>query len=210
MKRHSIRRRITIGTSLLLSVTFLIAAVVIYRSVRESLYAQLDERLHASLSLMMIEVEIVGDRVVDDWLEDLKEDELRTKREYVQTWDLSNDKTQRSPALAGENLPKFSGEMGEEIFQNVVLEGDGTKLRAVGTLLEPVPEGGPKIDPKDHPHVMVVAFETESIDRTLRDLFWTLAIGLGMAIAVCFLGGYWFVRSSLRPIKQLEHDRTNA
>jgi|GEM_PF-571839 len=218
MKRYSIRRRLTFGTSLLLSVIFLIGSVVIYQGVRGSLYSQLDEQLHTSLSLMILEVEIVGDRVENEWLEDLGKDALRIEREYVQTWDVVTGFTKRSPALDGEDLPKIFGDLEEEITRDVILEGSGKKLRAVGITIYPKINNDndndnddddnkdATISAFDHPHIVVMAFETKAIERTLSHLFRTLLVGLIAAISVCVFGGYYFVRSSLRPLKKLEQD----
>lgn len=206
MKGHSISRRLTIGTSLLLSAIFMIGSVVIYQGVRESLYSQLDEQLHTGLSLMMLEVEIVGNEIENEWLEDLKRDAIRTEVEYVQTWDLATGVTRRSPALGTEDLPQISGDSEEEITRDVLLEGSGKKLRAIGVKIYPEIESNPMIDPLDHPHIMVMAQETKVIDRALGHLFRTLLTGLIAAIAVCVFGGYYFIRSSLRPLKKLEAD----
>ena len=197
------------GIGILMMLIMLVGSFAIYDTTRDSLYGQLDDTLKTSLALQATEVEIVGNVLLNDWLEDLKNDPFRSRREYVSVWDLSTGEIVKSPALGRLDLPKLPGDPANIMIETVRLT-DGTKLRAAGIQLLPTLDGEGEVDrvkllvPEDHPQLMVFALETKAVDQALNRLLVVLAIVLLASVLISFLAGNFLIETSLKPIANLE------
>ena len=131
MKIHSIQFRLIVGVSLVIATVLLVGSISIYHSVKSSLYQQIDEGLLRTLKLQMLELEIIGDEIAHEWLDDILDDPQRSKEEYLQVWSLNSNETLRSPALRSQDLPQLGNIPYEYVYGDYLLNGE-KKLRVVG------------------------------------------------------------------------------
>ena len=183
----------------------LLGSISIYRSVKLSLYNEIDTDLARILSLESLEIEIIDGVVEHEWLLDIKDDAKRRLKDYVQVWNLRTGETLRSPALKEAELPKVKANQQGYLFWNITLD-NGTRLRVVGTNL--IPEVDDKttalIRAEDFPFAMSIARPTENVDRALSELLRTLALGLLIAVLLSIAVISFVIRRSLQPIITLE------
>lgn len=207
MKIHSIQFRLIVSIGLVIATVLLAGSISIYHSVKSSLYQQIDEGLLRTLKLQILELEIIGDTIAHEWLEDILDDPKRSKEEYLQVWSLDSNETLRSPALGRNDLPRLGNDPYEFVYGDYLLNGE-KKLRAVGAHIFPsVDEEVPtKMKPEDHPFKMTVARETREVDEALSQLFFSLLLGQAIAVIVSFTVVILVTRKSLQPIYQLEQE----
>jgi signal transduction histidine kinase len=174
---------------------------------KSSLYQQIDEGLSRTLKLQILELEIIGDEIAHEWLDDILDDPQRSKEEYLQVWSLNSNETLRSPALSSQDLPQLGNIPYEYVYGDYLLDGE-KKLRVVGAQIFPsVDDEVPtQMKPEDYPFIMTVARETRETDETLSRLFFTLLVGQVFAIVVSFTVVVLVTRKSLQPIYQLERE----
>ncbi|WP_269526681.1 sensor histidine kinase [Coraliomargarita parva] len=206
MKSRSIRTRLVVGIGVIVSLILISGAFVIYHTVKASLYEEVDKALAGTLALQSLELEIIGDEIVNEWLTDIEQDPQRRLSDYIQVWDEKSGQVLRSPALEGHDLPKLSGPLNVRRFASCELP-DGKRARAVGVRMYPKVEEDTMsavIRAEDYPHVMVIAQETEDIDARISGLFQVLLQGLLLVGLFCLLVIHLIIRASLRPIHELE------
>ncbi|MEY4569477.1 MAG: hypothetical protein RLZZ398_916 [Verrucomicrobiota bacterium] len=211
MKSPSIRRsllvRCCVGVGLLLSAL----SLTIYLMVRQSLYREIDQSITQTAALLANQVELENDKIIFEWQEGLGTNNALILDGLFQFWDDTRGKTTRSPALQSLDLPKFQGENGHPLIQNIHLP-DGKRGRAIGLRVLPfsLPEEIEKmkslhrtVDPKSLPHTLVVAGNLEPLQRTLDQLRYVLLSGTLLTLALGFTLIDHVVRITLRPIDDL-------
>jgi signal transduction histidine kinase len=211
MKMHSIRNRLIIGTSSVIMIALATGALLVYQSVSRSLYDEIDKDLAQTMTHQSLELEIIEGEVFHEWLEDIKKDEKRRAGELMQAWGIASDEVLRSPALKGSDLPMVYGKFGDRYFANHVLP-DGAHVRVIGGLIYPRIEslgaGGVVIIPENLPYIMAIGRDTKALHVALNRLILELFAGLLCAIFFSFSVVSFIIRSSLKPLLQLEKEIT--
>lgn len=161
-------------------------------------------------ALLKLEVELTGDKVYHDWLTDIEADAIRSKREYIQVFDIKAGSCHKSPLLGKDKLPIFSGNLNELIIRNIELP-HGKLGRAVGILIHPAEDVEDELDPEqrnihkpeDFPQVFVMAQDIHEIDEALTQLLKTfLFTGVG-AVIMSGLVLYAMINRSLSGVEKL-------
>jgi signal transduction histidine kinase len=212
MSSPSIRRtlliRCGIGTGILASVL----SVSIYLMVRHSLYAELDESLRGTASILANQMEYEHGEIIFEWQEGIGANPSLDDASLFQYWDEKSGFATRSPALRTDDLPKFTGPDGTPDIETIVIPGRLEHARAIGMLIHPyiMPEEnaamkavGLRFDAKAFPHTLVVARDLTPILRTLAELAAILCIGTLVTLALGFFVIDRAIRSSLTPIASL-------
>ena len=219
MKSPSIRRSLLIRCGAGVGALLCALSLTIYLMVRQSLYQEIDKDVTQTAALLANQVELENGEVVFEWQEGLGTNTSLILDGLFQFWDDSSGKTTRSPALQSLDLPRFRGENGKPLIQNIHLP-DGKRGRAVGLRVIPfvLPEETEKmkirgriIDPKSLPHTMVVAENLEPLHHTLDQMRYVLLSGTLLTLALGFTIIDHVIRITLRPIDELSRqvrDRT--
>ena len=183
----------------------LIGSMSIYRSVKASLYNEIDTDLASALSLQLLEIEIIDNTIEHDWLYDIENDAQRRVHDYIQVWNLSTGETLRSPALKEADLPRVEANQKGFRFWSVHLD-DGVHFRVVGTNLIPAVDDAAAtlIQPENFPFAMSIARSTARADQALSALLRTLLLGLVIAVLLSMAVVRFAIRKSLQPIVTLE------
>jgi signal transduction histidine kinase len=211
MKSPSIRRSLLIRCGIGVGALLCALSLTIYLMVRQSLYREIDESIKQTAALLANQVEFENDEVIFEWQEGLGTNNALILDGLFQFWDDKTGKTTRSPALQSQDLPRFRGEDGSPLVQNIHLP-DGKRGRAVGLRVIPfiLPEEiekmkarGRVIDPKSIPHTLVVAENLEPLHHTLDQLRYVLLSGSLLTLALGFTLIDHVIRITLRPIDDL-------
>lgn len=206
MKHPSIRLRLTIGTGLLVMVVLLSANIAIYRSIKHTLYSEVETQLLQSASILAKSAELEDGTLDYEWQEAMEmpgEPDITGMFEF---WDLKSGVPTKSPELGSEELPFFHGELNKPVIQDIVLS-NGQRARAVGLLHYPFTDEeavieGVTLKPEDYPQVVVCARETESVIRHLAELREQLtkaAVGTLFAIWIAIFAIFTWC---LKPIRK--------
>jgi len=186
MKRPSIRDRLLVWITFVITLIMAVAGTLLYYSVKRSLYSQHDLLVNEAATLILIEVKAKNGEVYHEWQTSLNSTSEKSTKSMIQVWDLKTGDSVKSPSLGEEDLERQYGEVGERIFYNVTLP-NGVPGRAVGILTLPVKQG---IDgnegflPEEHPQIFVWADSTEE----LRDvLIKTKRAFVAAGVAVIFV-----------------------
>ena len=186
MKRPSIRDRLLVWITFVITLIMAVAGTLLYYSVKRSLYSQHDLLVNEAATLILIEVKARNGEVYHEWQTSLNSTSEKSTKSMIQVWDLKTGDSVKSPSLGEEDLELQYGEVGELIFYNVTLP-NGVPGRAVGILTLPVKQG---IDgnegflPEEHPQIFVWADSTEE----LRDvLIKTKRAFVAAGVAVIFV-----------------------
>ena len=186
MKRPSIRDRLLVWITFVITLIMAVAGTLLYYSVKRSLYSQHDLLVNEAATLILIEVKARNGEVYHEWQTSLNSTSEKSTKSMIQVWDLKTGDSVKSPSLGEEDLERQYGEVGERIFYNVTLP-NGVPGRAVGILTLPVKQG---IDgnegflPEEHPQIFVWADSTEE----LRDvLIKTKRAFVAAGVAVIFV-----------------------
>ncbi|MDP4898326.1 MAG: ATP-binding protein [Akkermansiaceae bacterium] len=201
----SIRKRLLLGTVLTVAVATLTGSVVIYFAQSAVLTRQLDDQLIASSELLTIEVELEDGKPFQEWLLHIEANELRKEKDLIQVWEISSGATFKSPALGNFNLPKISGELNQNIIQDVELPG-GREGRALGVKILPSYDEStdtPHESVAGMEHIFVVALETKVLHHALTHLHQTLIWVVITTIILTAFSIAWIIRQSLVPIREL-------
>ncbi|BCX48105.1 hypothetical protein HAHE_20130 [Haloferula helveola] len=211
MKHPSMRVRLMVGTGLAVSVVLLVSLVIIYQSVSRMLRKEVRLQLLNSASLLMKSSELEPGGVVYEWHEALESDDTTGVLGLFQFWDQNSGTTAGSPALGGESIERFHGELNQPVLKPITLP-DGRPAMAVGVLHLPFLDGegleemkrlGKVLQPQDFPQVLVCARETRSLDQKLgRFRGHLIRAGAATLIAIWVSVG-WITRRTLRPIDEL-------
>ncbi|MBT7216109.1 HAMP domain-containing histidine kinase [Akkermansiaceae bacterium] len=186
MKRPSIRDRLLVWITFVITLIMAVAGTLLYYSVKRSLYSQHDLLVNEAATLILIEVKARNGEVYHEWQTSLNSTSEKSTKSMIQVWDLKTGDSVKSPSLGEEDLKRQYGKVGERIFYNVTLP-NGVPGRAVGILTLPVKQG---IDgnegflPEEHPQIFVWADSTEE----LRDvLIKTKRAFVAAGVAVIFV-----------------------
>lgn len=161
-------------------------------------------------ALLKLEVELTGDKIHQDWLTDIETDPIRSKREYIQVFDIKAGSFHKSPLLGKDRLPIFSGNLNELIIRNIELP-HGKMGRAAGILIHPTEDVEDELDPKqqntrkpkDFPQIFVMAQDIHEINEALAQLLKTfLLTGIG-SIVLSGLALYTIIDRSLSGVEKL-------
>lgn len=201
----SIQAKLICYVSLVIIFVLVAGSISIYRSVKTSLYNEIDTNLISILSLELLEIEISGSTIEHEWLFDLESDAQRRLKDYIQVWNFKTGETLRSPALKEADLPRVEADQKGLRFWNVTLD-NGLHLRVVGTCFIPEvnDEVAATVRPEDFLFAMSIAHSTENADNTLSGLLQTLALGLFIAVLLSITVVSFVIHKSLQPIMELE------
>lgn len=208
----SIRRTLLVRCGIGIGLLFPVLSASIYLMVRHSLYAELDQSLRETASILSTQIEYEDGHIVFEWQEGIGTNSTVTDRALFQYWNGATGLTTRSPALSGDNLPRFTGPEGSPVIETVAIPGRHEHARAIGLLVFPymMPEEeaamkatGGSFDPKAFPHTIVVARDLSPVLRTLAELAAILSIGTLVTLALGFIVIDRAIRSSLSPIAAL-------
>lgn len=212
MNRASIRRTLLVRCGTGVGILFPVLSASIYVMVRHGLYAELDQSLRETASILSNQMEYENGEIIYEWQEGIGTNSVIIDKALFQYWDEKNGSTTRSPALGGDDLPKFTGPSGAPDVETIEMPGRIDHARAIGLLIHPymLPEeeaalkaGGGSFDPTAFPHTLVVARDLTPILRTLAELATILTTGTLVTIVFGFFVIDRAIRSSLRPIAGL-------
>lgn len=196
MRRPSIRTRLLLWSTIVTTVILIAAGCILYKTLKESLYAQYDRLLDEAATIVMIEVEVKDSEVYHEWKESLEDHVLHKDRTLIQVWDYHSDVSVRSAALGDFNLERNYGKLSERVFYNLLLP-NGKRGRAVGVLIHPRiehEEGNEGFVPEMHPQIFVWAQNAEDLHKILLRTKKTFVIGGGTVIVLLW-GAIWVVIS---------------
>jgi signal transduction histidine kinase len=211
MKSPSIRRSLLLRCGIGVGALLCLLSLIIYLMVRQSLYREMDLSITQTAALLANQIELENDEVVFEWQEGLGTNNSLIFDGLFQFWNSANGETTRSPALQSQDLPKFQGENGGPLVQNIHLP-DGKRGRAVGLRvipfilpgeMEKMKTRGRVISPESLPHTLVVAGNLEPLHHTLDQLRYVLFSGSLLTLALGFTLIDHVIRITLRPIDEL-------
>ena len=212
MTSPSIRRSLLLRTGIGVGLLLCILSAVTYLLVRRGLYQQLDNSIQQTAALLANQVELEDGHITFEWSEGIGTNPLATDEGLFQYWNETTGQTTRSPALGGNDLPKFHGPGGTPELRDIHMPGRRRHARALGMVVYPfvLPEEHERmaaenrvLDPKSMPHVLVVARDAKTVHRILTKLRWILGVGTLGTLVIGFLLMERAVRVSLKPIDQL-------
>lgn len=211
MTTPSLRRQLLIRCGVGVGVLLCILSAAIYLVVRRSMFHELDNSIKQTAALLANQVELENGEITFEWQEGLGTNRALIADGLFQFWNEKTGVTTRSPALEERNLPKFTGDSGKPLQQDIRL-ADGSRGRAIGLRIHPfvVPEEmermkarGHIIDPQTIPYILVVADDAEPVLHTLERLQWILGTGTLLTLGMGFLLIDRVLHISLKPINYL-------
>lgn len=202
MSVPSLRRRLTGGVVALVAIGFVLAASVLYVSVRRAAWAQFDRAQAARAATLAALVE--HDR--DDGYEMEIAAPAGLGGGYFQVWLADGTVLARSESLRGGDLPRPA--TGAAPPPTDVTLPDGRPGRRRVLRFTPRHEHEDEIAPV----TLVVADDTEALRATLATIaWWFWGVGAATVLAIAILGG-WIVRRGLdsltllaRELDQIDH-----
>ncbi len=212
MRSPSIRRTLLIRCGLGVGVLLCLLSTSIYLIVRHGLFHELDRSIIQTAAMLSNQVELENGSITFEWKEGVGTNMALHDDGLFQFWNERTGSTTRSSQLEGLSLPKFYGENGAPLLKVITLPGHNREARAIGMRIYPFVLGdeaermkarGRVIDPKNLPHILVVARDTKSIYRVLNRTRWVLGIGTLLTLALGFLVIHRVILVTLRPIDEL-------
>lgn len=214
----SIRRTLLIRCGIGIGALLAALSFSAYLMVRHGLYEEMDQSIVETASILANQMEYEHGRLIFEWEEGIGANSEISDQALFQYWNEKSGLTTRSPALGGDDLPKFSGPDGKPDLETISVPGRLEHARAIGMVIYPYlhPEENPDMgrlgkafDPKNHPHTLVVARDLTPVLRTLAYLAAILAIGTALTFVVGFFIIRQAIRSSLTPIDELTEQVRN-
>ncbi|MBK1830336.1 GHKL domain-containing protein [Verrucomicrobiaceae bacterium R5-34] len=213
MKKTSIQNKLLVGMVFFMTTVLTVGSTALYFSFRKAYFQQIDLDLGKVATLLATEIELENGQLVHEWLDDVRNDPIRSKKDLIQSWNLSDGSSLRSPALKGEDLPKFSAPSGQSSFRDITLP-NGHSGRAIGIEILPKidPEEteenatephGPYTEANAPPHILVIANDVEKIEKQLARLRWILLLTIIAVVIASVLISRNIIRSCLFPINDL-------
>lgn len=205
MPRPSIRKRLILWTTILISIVLVITGMILYSSFRSSLYAQTDRFLDEAASVVLIEVEVKNNAVYHEWQEALEKNPQRSSETFIEVWDQRTNQSTRSPALGENSIERRSGALNERVFYDVTLP-NGNPGRAVGILIYPTlehPEDDPGFQVQEHPQIFVWAGNTTHLQALLNKTKSSFIIGITLSVLLLWAIVYQVTHRSLAPMQQI-------
>ena len=218
MPAPSIRRTLLIRCGIGIGLLLTALSVSVYFMARHGLYREMDQSIIETASILANQMEYEHGGIIFEWEEGIGTNSDISDQALFQYWNEKSGITTRSPALGGDDLPKFSGPDGTPDLENISVPGRFEHARAIGMVIYPylLPEenlemklAGRTFDPKNYPHTLVVARDLTPVLRTLAYLAAILTIGT----LITFLGGFLIIRQAIRstlsPIDELAEQVRN-
>ena len=190
----SLHRRLALGLVLSIGGVFLLLFAVLEHWIDREIYRRMDEGLHQRASVVARLLQEPGAQPLAQWLPEYASQghtEFFTvfERDAVAAAPLLH-----SPSSAGQALPLGPLEEGTPRWFNVVLP-DGHAGRAMAVPL-PAYAGQPGA------HLLVLASERESWDRTERRIHFALLLGIVLATALATGLALWQVQRVVRVLQR--------
>lgn len=205
---RSIRRRLTLGLFLSLSLLIAICGAILYGTLKTLLTRQFESTLLARARALAALVQQAPDgRVVFDLTGDLPSAfERHAVPEYYEIWLENGAVLRRSRSLSKNDLPQRGGSLEKPHWSGHTLP-DGDRVRTVGFYFTPQPEpvksaGVRGVRPRGRRQraLLIMARSRQELDHTLDSLLLViggtgLALPVGIALIVQLL-----VKEGLRPL----------
>jgi signal transduction histidine kinase len=198
----TLRARLFLGTSLATAAILLAAGVLLYVSVRASLFAEFDLALKSSAEALAALTEQIGPdvRMEPEVHAILDYTQKRRVPDYFSTWVEGNRLITASDSLAGQPLAHPTPAIGASITTTVTLP-DGTPGRQTTLTFIPAIENPPgHITPGTHVATVAVARHTKDLDRKLLRLLGLLSVVIALATLAAAGAMLLVVRHGLRPL----------
>lgn len=203
MKNPSILKRTQ--TSIVLFVACVLSAIfiILYLQSARSLEEYSDDSLKRLANILSHEIEVDPSGSIEhDW-----NTEMRSRRDFAQSWDEHGNTVLKSAALKHMDLPRFHGKAGKLEFRNVNLP-KGHRGRAVGMLVSPSftnlpPEIAAKLKGPHPTQVLVVAIDTETYQHRIDRLLWILIASQIGIILISIIVIRRIIRKGLQPLENL-------
>ena len=194
-----------------MTLALLVANVAVYRGIERTLRKEVRLQLLQSAWLLAKSAELESSGISYEWNVALASSHTQGLSGLFEFTDLASGNRTGSPDLKGEHLPFFYGEMDKLVLQDITLP-DGRPAQAVALLHRPfldtetkedMERAGHFLSPEDFPQVVVVARETETLEKRLADMRGYLAKGSLATLGATWLAILLTARWSLRPIRAL-------
>jgi two-component system sensor histidine kinase QseC len=190
---RSLRARLALGvlagSVLVLSISF----VVLHLSIRNELYAWLDEDLGERMHAV---AEYAADHPgAEDVAEFMPQFRTRAHKDFFQIWDARGQTLARSDSSAGRDLPRPDAVVGAPTYHDLTLPDDH-RGRAVAQVFVLPPD-----DPRGTLTVATAA-EIENLDALERRIHaMLLALALATVVALLLIANYSIARG-LKPVRE--------
>src|SRR4051812_9728550 len=202
LRPTTLRARLFLGTSLATAAILLAAGVLLYVSVRASLFAEFDMALKSSAEALAALTEQAGTdvRMEPEVHALLDYTQKRRVPDYFSTWVDGDHLIAASDSLAGQPLAHPTPAVGASITTAVTLP-DGTPGRQTTMSFVPAIEDPPgHITPGTHVATVAVARHTRDLDRKLLRLLGLLTAVITLATLGAAGAMLLVVRRGLRPL----------
>jgi signal transduction histidine kinase len=202
LRPTTLRARLFLGTSLATAAILLAAGVLLYVSVRASLFAEFDLALKSSAEALAALTEQVGPNVRMEPEVHALLDYTQKRRvpDYFSTWVDGTRLIAASDSLAGQALAHPTPSVGASITMAITLP-DGTPGRQTTMSFVPAIEDPPgHITPGTHVATVTVARHTKDLDRKLLRLLGLLTGVIALATLSAAGAMLLVVRHGLRPL----------
>lgn len=212
MKSPSLKNDLLIRCGIAVGMLLCMLSVGIYLIIRHGLFRELEISITQTAALLSNQVELENGTITFEWKEGLGTNHVLPDDSIFQFWNETSGTTTRSAKLKGLDLPKFSGADGAPEIREIQLPKSERRALAVGVRIYPfvLPDesarmeaSGQIIDPKNLPHLLVLARDTAATQRVLNRAGWVLGSGTLLTLAFGFLMIRRVIHLTLRPIDEL-------
>ena len=206
--RPSIRTRLLVLTTMIISLVVIAVAVVVWLSMCLSLRQQLDETLRAQAIAVASHLEDDEGRVQFEWETTQKSSLDLFGDALVLVLDDADGTIFSSPnrwfeTIVWPHSGRTTNDIGLSIF-NVAGSASQGSLRVIEMrMIVPPSDERPPGDATVLGARVLVARSTGNMDSTLAKLAWTLAGVVGVSILAALLGGSLIARHGVRPIVEV-------
>lgn len=202
---HSLRNRLLVGIIGGMTILLIVFSLVIYTVTARTLVKQVDVSLAATARMLAASVEI-DDGEVELELDVQKIPEFQSSEYpcYYQLWWADGTVVAKSASLGTDNLLRFEGPVGTEVFRALELR-NGQPGRVVALRFRPRIEGHNSSQQPAEQEVLslAVAQDTSDLQCHLQFLRWLLLIASAGTITLSLLVATFVVRQGLRPVRSL-------
>ncbi len=193
----------------------MLLSISVFLFVRHGLYQEADDSVRETASILANQMEYEHGEIIFEWEEGIGTNGDISDQSLFQYWYVKDGTTTRSPALRGDDLPRFTGPGGKPVIETVSIPGRLAHARALGMTIYPyvLPDeklrmraDGVTFDPMLHPHTLVVARDLSPALRILAKLASILAIGTVVTLGIGILLVSRAIGVSLAPIGVLTRE----
>lgn len=200
----SLRLQLLVGVIGGMTLLLAIFSVTVYGVIRRSLISQFDVSLASSARMLAASVERDENDVELGFdAEQIREFNNVKRPTYYEMWRSDGRVANKSPSLGGNDLTRFEGAVGREIFKTLRLS-DGRPGRAVSLRFNPRladTEGQSRRDAVESaPFTLILARSTHDMQEQLEYLRSLLAMASVGTIALSLIVGSLVVGRGLRPL----------